>query len=215
MTSTSGRTRGPYARTAERRRVIAQAVLDLVREKGHAAVTTAEIADRSDTPEPTVLYHYPTKDHLLVAALQRADDEDDERHPAADGAAAATLDGLRAYTRTNPERVHVMRLYAALAGDATVPGHPAQDFFAARYQRVVAEFARLVRQRQDAGLAHPGLDPAEVGRHLVAVWDGLQSQWLVSQDFDLPDALLSAFRRLTGQNWMEAGQTSLNPHAGI
>ena len=32
------------------------------------------VAARSGCSEPTVVYHYPTKDHLLVAALERMDD---------------------------------------------------------------------------------------------------------------------------------------------
>lgn len=51
---------------------------------------------------------------------------------------------------------------------------------------------------------HPDLDPEPVARRLVAVWDGLQAQWLVTPDFDLADEILASFRQLSGQNVMEA-----------
>ena len=54
----------------ERRRDIAEATLALVVEKGHRAVVTAEIARRTGLSEPGVLYHFPSKDELLIGALQ-------------------------------------------------------------------------------------------------------------------------------------------------
>ncbi|UGQ12758.1 TetR/AcrR family transcriptional regulator [Yinghuangia sp. ASG 101] len=213
---TTGRgARGPYARTAQRRRVIAGAVLDIVLEKGHGGVTTAEVARRSGSREATVMYHYPTRDHLLVAALEHAEEEDFERHLAGNDAEVLDLEGLRAYARAVPRRESIMRLYTALAGDATVPGHPAQEYFAGHYRAVTDKFADLIARRQAAGLAHPGLDPVEVARQVIAVWDGLQAQWLVDPAFDLGDHLVAAFRRLTAQNWMEARRTLLDPGTGL
>ena len=215
MTTAATGARGPYARTAQRRADIARAVLDLVVEKGHENVTTAEVARRAGSSEATVLYHYPSKDHLLVAALQRADDADNEQHWAEAEPEGLDLDGLRVFARAATERERIMRLYAALAGHATTPGHPAQDYFAVHYRNAVARFAQSVEQRQAAGLAHPGLDPVEVARQVVAVWDGLQTQWLVDPAFDLGDVLVSAFRRLTAQNWMEARRLLLDGGTGI
>lgn len=199
MTSTPGKPRGPYARTAERRRKIAQAVLDLVIEKGHAAVTTAEVAERSDTREATVMYHFPTKEHLLVAALKFADEQSEAAVPA-----EFDFEDLRHFVATTPHRIAVMRLYAAVAGTATTPETPAHEFLSEHYARVVEWFADLVRRQQQAGVAHPALDPVQVARQFVAVWDGLQGQWLVSPDFDLGEVLVAAARRLAGHGVMAA-----------
>ncbi|MFJ9633570.1 TetR/AcrR family transcriptional regulator [Streptomyces sp. NPDC091280] len=213
-TSTTSRARGPYARTAQRRRAIARAVLEIVLEKGHGNVTTAEVARRSGSREATVLYHYPTKDHLLVAALQSAEDEDSGGRTE-DLSGTLDMEDLRAFARAAPRREAIMRLYTALAGNATVPGHPAQEYFTDHYRMGISHFARMVEQRQDAGLAHPGLDAVRVARQIVAVWDGLQAQWLVTPDFDLGDELVTAVRRLTAENWMEARRALLDPAAGL
>jgi AcrR family transcriptional regulator len=212
-TTASSGPRGPYARSAERRRAIAGAVLDIVLEKGHRNVTTAEVAQRAGASEPTVLYHYPSKDHLLVAALQRSDEEQAEAH-AGEDASEDLLAKLGAFARASTGRDGVLRLYAALAGEATTPGHPAQEYFAERYATTAAHFAGLVERRQAAGLAHPELDALEVARQLLATWDGLQLQWLVDPSFDLGEVLVGAFRRLSGQNWMEARNLILEPGAG-
>ncbi|MFV2196747.1 TetR/AcrR family transcriptional regulator [Nocardiopsis sp. LOL_012] len=213
MTTTPAGSRGPYARSAQRRRSIARAVLDTVREKGHARVTVAEVARRAATSEATALYHYPTREHLLVAALELSDEQAALRpFP---GSPGTILDDLREFVATTEERANIMRLHTALLGRATSPDHPAQEFLARRNREVASGFTRLVRHRQEAGLAHPGLDPAEVSRQFVAVWDGLQAQWLLDPSFDFGEHLVQAFRRLTGQNWMEARSVLLDPARGL
>ena len=64
----------------------------------------------------------------------------------------------------------------------------------------------MLRHRQHRSLAHPDLEPEAVARRLVAVWDGLQAQWLVAPTFDLAEEILASFRQLSGQNVMEARQ---------
>ncbi|WP_035951046.1 TetR/AcrR family transcriptional regulator [Parafrankia sp. EUN1f] len=220
MASTSSRSRGRYARTAGRRREIAAAVLDLVMEKGHAQVTIAEVARRVAASEATVLYHYPSKDHLLVAALERDDEvavaqaEQDGVPPGA-GLPGLDLDTLAAHVRGAAGREPVLRLRAVLSGLAAIPGHPAEAYFAQHYRVAVETYARLVADRQRGGQAHPSLDPVEVARQFVATWEGLQAQWLITPDFDLGATLVSALRRLSGQNWMEATRAVLEPPTGI
>ncbi|WP_019926852.1 TetR/AcrR family transcriptional regulator [Nocardia sp. BMG111209] len=211
MSTAPVRNRGNYARTAQRRRTIARAVLDLVLEKGHDGVTTAETAARAGISEATVLYHFPTRDHLLVAALRRVFEEDDEHLSA--GLTALDLDRLRTYATGGPREIAL--LYTTLAGHAGTSGHPAREFFAEHYAEARDRWTGIIAARQQDGLAHPGLDPAETARQFLATWTGLRAQWLVDPDFDLGAALISAFRRLTGQNWMEVRQRLLEPGAGL
>ncbi|MEE2039256.1 TetR/AcrR family transcriptional regulator [Nocardiopsis sp. CT-R113] len=213
MSTTSTGSRGPYARSAERRRSIARAVLDTVREKGHDRVTTAETARRAGTSEATALYHFPTKEHLLVAALELSDEESALRPFTTDPGMG--LDELRAFVDTTTERAHIMRLHTALLGRATSPDHPAQEFLARHNRDAVAHVARVVRHRQRVGTAHPGFDAVEVARQFLATWDGLQAQWLLDPSFDFGDHLVQAFRRLTGQNWMEGRAVLLDPAIGV
>ncbi|OHV29664.1 TetR family transcriptional regulator [Parafrankia colletiae] len=220
MASTAGRARGRYARTTGRRREIAQAVLDLVLEKGHSQVTIADVARRAGASEATVLYHYPSKDHLLVAAVERDNElavAEAERNgvPPDAGLPGLDLDALGAHVQAAIGREPVMRLRVVLGGLAAIPGHPAEDFLGRHRQIAVETYARLVADRQRSGQAHPGLDPVEVARQFVATWDGLAAQWLIARDFDLGATLVSAFRRLSGQNWMDATRAMLEPTTGI
>ncbi|MQY17716.1 TetR/AcrR family transcriptional regulator [Nocardia macrotermitis] len=211
MPSTPGTSRGTYARTAERRSTIARAVLDLVLEKGHGGVTTAETAAHARISEATVLYHFPTRDHLLVAALRLAFDEDDAR--LSTGRPDLDPKALRRYVTGGDRQVAL--LYTMLAGQIGTPGHPAREFFAEHYAQALERWTAIIVARQDAGLAHPGVDAGEAARGFLAAWTGLRTQWQIDPSFDLGESVLTAFRRLTGENVVELRRVLLDPGSGL
>ncbi|MEU9348955.1 TetR/AcrR family transcriptional regulator [Streptomyces sp. NPDC048278] len=218
MSTPNAPKRGPYARSRQRREQIALAVLELIDEAGHEGVTTALVAKRSKTSEPTVLYHFPTKDHLLVAALERADDVAlafaEAENP--DMKSADLLENLRLWadpTRFNGERR--IRLHVMLQGQAATPDHPAAEYFLRRTERGLRAFAALIADRQREGLAHPGLDPQETARQFNALWAGLTLMWVNDQTLDLAPLLVDGFRRLTGENWMRARALLDGPGVGL
>ncbi|WP_091709470.1 TetR/AcrR family transcriptional regulator [Microbacterium sp. cf046] len=202
MTTAATAKRGPYAPTRKRREAIAAAVLELVDEIGHEGVTTALVSKRSGVGETTVLYHFPTKDHLLVAALERIEDTQAEESGAykedtiLDAEAFGELATVDLDDRRN-------RLFLMLRGQSATPDHPAAAHFAKRTARQVDLFARLIVHSQQAGRAHPGLDPVTTARQVIAVWDGLTQVWMSDPTFDVAPVLVDAIQRLTGQNLME------------
>ena len=207
------KTRGPYAKTAERRATIAEAAHDVVMEVGHDALTTAAVAKRAGISERTMLYHFPTRDHLLVAALELADQftSDDAFARAGDYEARQMdpdwLDELMdAISRSSVNTDARTRLHVHLAAMAATPDHPARDYFKQHYERAITGIAQQIKSHQAAGIAHPDKDPMTVARRVVAAWDGLQQQWLVTQDFDLPAEIHATFRDLTGRSVMETRQ---------
>lgn len=204
---TATKRRGPYARSAQTRASLAEAALTLVLESGHRNLTTSEVCARAGVSETARFYHYSTRDHLLVAALELADDRAAAQYTVP-GSAAAGLEevaGWIAGDAMDGNRAVVL-LFTALMAEAPNPDHPAHGYFKRHNARGVAEFAEAVRHRQQVGLAHPDLDPETVGRQLQGIWRGLQTQWLVDQNFDLADEISQAFKRLTGQTVMETRQ---------
>lgn len=205
MTTATRGKRGPYAKTAETKATIAKAALDVVRELGHGGLTTAEVSERAGVSEATRFYHFPTRDHLLVAAMEAAEAENEAFMGAdAENAQVGLEDIPGRIARRGMTNVNDLRLFASLAGQATDPEHPAHDFLKRHNERAVQGYAQGIRLRMAEGLAHPDLDPDSVARHMVAIWNGLQSQWLIDPSFDLADEIVQAWRRLTGQPAMEA-----------
>lgn len=202
------RTRGPYAKSAARRAAVAQAALSIVRESGHKALTTAAVATRAEISETSMLHHFPTRDHLFVAAMELADKEGGERLSAediADGAGMSDVGWIPArLVEMAMQDQSVIRLFVALGAEAANPGHPAHEYMKRHNELAVNEFAAVVERRQAEGLAHPDIEPLSAARQMMAAWSGLQGQWLVDPSFDLAQEVALAFRRLTGQPTMEA-----------
>jgi AcrR family transcriptional regulator len=205
--STSPAKRGPYAKSAEKRAAIAKAAYEVVMEMGHVQLTTAAVAARAGMLERTMLYHFPTRDHLLVAAIEyfegfiEGDGQEGERPLAPPSEFRDLIDQL---AQRSPGEDKRLRLQVALASAAQDPTHPAHEFFQRHYERVMAEMIDLMKARQAAGLAHPDRDPVRMARQFVAVWDGLQQSWLIRRDFDLTEEITEAFREISGQNALEA-----------
>jgi len=205
MTDTS-KPRGPYAKTAAKRAAVARAAYDVVIEKGHRGLTTAEVAERAGISERAMLYHFPSRDHLLIAAMQFDEQRNAER--AQDRELSGSEDALyripQAFARQGMQHAETLRLFSYLASAAQDPEHPAHDYMRAHNAAAVEGFASLVRSRQRKGLAHPDIDPETAARQMLGAWNGLQSQWLIDPSFDLADEVTQAFRRLSGQPTMEA-----------
>lgn len=191
--------RGPYAKTRARRLAILQATLDLVVERGHRALTTADVAERAGVTEAIVLYHFATKENLFIGVLQ-----DFERRSVEEGVDAPvdTLaeleERLRGVARMNTELVLLSRMYTVLFADASDPNHPGHTFFDARVQAIVGTMREQLEHLVARGEVTLVADPGRCARILVAAWDGMQAQWLIRGDFDLGDELIATLRILVG-----------------
>ena len=94
-----------------------------------------------------------------------------------------------------------------MAAEATNPGHPAREFIQCRYADVLANCTAKLREAVDRGEVAPMSDgqiEAEV-RILIAVLDGIELQWLLGADIDLP-ALASRHLEQAIDGW-KAGRT--------
>lgn len=180
-------------------------MLELVEEAGHVALTIAQVAERSGTAVATVLYHFPTKDHLLVHAVRVADEI---------ALAAAGLESDTAVIDPAAMLViatsgvmadeHRLRLFEALKGSSADPGHPAAAYFAHRQEQALAIFTRLIVHRQQQGMAHPDFDPELVALQIHALFEGLTGMWMHDRTLDVGRAMAEGVRRLSGENWMMA-----------
>ncbi|MFF2050257.1 TetR family transcriptional regulator [Leifsonia sp. NPDC058194] len=193
MTSTVGvrGPRGSYAKTKQRRRQIAEAALDLVLEKGHRALITAEVADRAGLSEPGVLYHFPTKDDLLLAALRLSDEFEWSTMPLGESIQRAperAAESLR--------RINVVRLHTAMFGESSDPTHPAHEYFKERWRTGDERMVESIRTLQATGTIDAAIDPYRASRWIHTAWEGLQLQWLAEQDFDIAVELRALIERI-------------------
>lgn len=206
MTAPARGPRGPYAKTAERRAQIAEASYEIVMEVGHNALTTAAVAERAGISERTMLYHFPSRDHLLVAAIEHFDSRMSEGRGHltwAPETITQIITALAAQAQADDRR---LQLQVALAASSQDPSHPAHEYFRRHYEQALRSMSELISAMQKQGTAHPDRDPDQMARLFIASWDGLQQLWLIRRDFDLSAEILTAFREISGQAAMEARQ---------
>ncbi|MFH5879326.1 TetR family transcriptional regulator [Arthrobacter sp. NA-172] len=185
--------RGSYAKTKERRRAIAQAALELVLEKGHRSLITADVAQRAGLSEPGVLYHYATKDDLLLAALRLSDEYEWSTLPPGESIRRAperAADSLR--------RINVVRLHTAMFGESSDPSHPAHEYFKERWRAGDQLMVESIKRLQGAGIVAADIDPYRVSRWIHTAWEGLQLQWLADQNFDVAEELEALIESILG-----------------
>jgi AcrR family transcriptional regulator len=155
-----------------------------------------------------MLYHFPSRDHILVAAMELADQDSRTLLTEEFQGSYALRDEWPPpeLARLSGEDASITRLFLALSAEAVNPEHPAHTYLKDHRENAVLEFAEGVKRRQANGYALPGLDPVSVARQMVALWSGLRMQWLVDPSFDLATEVAQGFRALTGQPIMDAKQ---------
>ncbi|SDI14802.1 DNA-binding transcriptional regulator, AcrR family [Arthrobacter subterraneus] len=185
-TTASRGTRGPYAKSAARRREILEAAVSIFGSKGYSGGSIQEVADRAGIAQTTLLHHFPTKEQLLVAVLEYRD----EISPNTPGTREHFAEVVAEQAENNEGVPHLIELYSVLCGEATTRDHPAREYFVKRFQRLRAEYSNELRYLASIGRLRPGVDPAIAGPTIVALWDGIQTQWLLSpEQVDMPGTL--------------------------
>ena len=192
----------------ERHEQIMQAACALIAERGYWGLSMQDVADRCGLTVPGLLRHTGSKVGLLIAVLDHrdvqdaralgaclgiverrdtdaADQADDEATQAAPRPGPRPRISLRqfcaAMMQRNAAQPEIVRLYAVLKAESLAPSHPAHDYFEARQQRTLEQFARLAK----GGSTRPDA----MARQVLAAMDGIQLQWLRSPDsFDLVGA---------------------------
>ena len=154
------------------------------------------MARQLDVSLNSITHHFGSKYELLEAVLERADrttdgsdDFDFDAACAADGVASATL----ARVRSSEKRRELLRLFAILSAESSVPSHPAHEWFVERYRRHSEELTAAFAFDQAQGRIHPDRDPRVLSRLLIGTWDGIQLQWLIDPSFDMNEAMAAFF----------------------
>jgi AcrR family transcriptional regulator len=172
-----------YANGKQRRQEILDAAARLFGTEGYRAVSLRTIASSAGITHPTLLHHFPTKEDLLAAVLLERDEDTARRF-----AEVESWNEFRELARetdtANREHLHWIAAHTRLAAEATETSHPAHAYYRRRYE-VAIEVGTGAIARD--GRALPGsLTPADVSRILIAVEDGLQTQWLFDDSVDVP-----------------------------
>jgi AcrR family transcriptional regulator len=176
----TGRERGGYAKGRERRDAILAAANEVFAKRGFRGASLATIAKRVGMSEPGLLHHFASKEELLLEVLKLRDQHDDERIAQARAAHTGPVEVVLELCRQNQERPGIVRLFTILAAESVDDDHPAHEWFLARYRDRRAVLADRLANAQRDGDIDAALDPESVASQILAMFDGLQLQWLLN-----------------------------------
>lgn len=171
-----------------RREQIIDAAIRIVGERGYFGFTIQELAQRCGLSNAGLLYHFGSKDRILLEMLQEAERREAQamaplaelatQASGGEVARTALVDLLRTMVARASTQPEIGRLNMVLQAEALDPSHPAHELFRAREGKVLHLFAKLV--------APYAANPQATARQLLALMDGLGQQWVRSdQGFDL------------------------------
>lgn len=176
-----------YRAGRERRERIVADASALFASEGYGDTSLRDIADRVGVSKSALLHHFPSKEALLGEVLEERDRRVDARLTGAWG--RRPVDQLRALPSGAAENATrepgLIELYAVLSGEAAPSDHPAHEYFARRFARAIDAFSGLLRAAQEDGDLPSHRDPDFEAVWLVALWDGLQYQWLYDRSRDV------------------------------
>lgn len=173
---------GKSLKAQQRRQEILQIAMDTFAARGYTGASLQEIADRAGVTQAGVLHYFRTKAQLLTSVLALRDETDIEQLGTERPRGLAFLRHLVDTVRHNTERQGIVRLYAVLAAESVIDGHPAQDYFRERYEGLRAMVTEALAEACELGETRPDLNLKDAANAIIAVMDGLQVQWLLAPD---------------------------------
>ncbi|GIH77322.1 TetR/AcrR family transcriptional regulator [Planobispora longispora] len=174
--------RGYAAGQARRERILAIALQEFA-ENGYRGTSLARVAERAEISQAGLLHHFQSKERLLVAVLEYRDELDLRRYPF--GSVRTGAEALRVLVDVveyNSRVPGLVQLFTVMSGEAVTADHPGHEWARDRYRRLRDETAGAIARAVESGEFRADIDPEVHATRLIAVMDGLQTQWLLDPD---------------------------------
>jgi AcrR family transcriptional regulator len=178
--------KGQARRGAARREAILEAALEVFAERGYRAGALGEIAARVDVTAAGILYHFGSKEELLLAVIAERD------RRAAEALAALPFTGgldVLEHLGELAEAIEADRglamLHAVLQAESFDPEAPAHGYFLARFRLVWLWLEHMLSEAQREGLVQAEVDCSAKAREVAAFMDGAVTMWLLDEEVSL------------------------------
>jgi len=149
-------------------------------ERGYHAATLDSIARASGLTRAGLLHHFAGKQELLLALLDKRDEEldvlRDDVGPSA--TAGELLGGVETAIRAILAQRELVALAHALSAEAADAAHPAHGWLVRRYDRIRASLTEAFERSFETGELERHEDPALLAALSLAATEGLEAQWL-------------------------------------
>ncbi|MFU8946506.1 TetR/AcrR family transcriptional regulator [Mycetocola zhadangensis] len=159
-------------------------------ERGFNGGSLTDIATGAEMTRPGVLHHYPSKQAVLLALLDRRDQELQQLLP--DTASWDLVEFLEYFERASVvilSNRELVQLAHALTAEAAAPDHPARPWVVKRHRRLRADFVRAIENSKRVGTVPAEFDSAALAGAMLGAIEGIENQWLVDREFDAAAAI--------------------------
>lgn len=173
-----------YAKGLAKREEILTTALEVIARTGYRNTSVRELAAAVGLSQAGLLHYFASKEELFAEILLKRDEVD---QTAAASRAEAPMDALVGIVRHNADVPGLVQLYAQFSVEASHPDHPAHDAFVARYDGIRELLIADIEASQREGSMPAGLDVGMVANLLIAVADGLQTQFLFDPSLDMAE----------------------------
>ena len=170
-------------RREARRRILDEAGAAFA-ERGFNGASLDRIAGAAGITRAGLLYHFETKEQLLIAVL----DDRDAQLEHLTGMDLAPLSLLEIFDRWEviitsiTAQAGLIKLAHALESEAVATDHPARTWVRDRNRGVREQFETSIRLSIERDEIREDIDVAALASILLGIVDGLESQWLIDSD---------------------------------
>ncbi|MEU4656130.1 TetR/AcrR family transcriptional regulator [Streptomyces sp. NPDC023723] len=164
--------------------------------RGFRAGSLNDIAAAAGLTRAGLLHHFPSKQAVLFALLERRDAELHLTRPDSRATLLELMAVLGPFTEEVAGNREMVQLAHILTAEASGEDHPAREWVARRYARLRTDLAGAVRRSIEAGELRADLDPEAFGALVLAVVEGTENQWLISPDEVHPANVVDQLRIL-------------------
>lgn len=188
------RERGPYQSGLARREAILDAAVDLLAEVGYHGMSLRDVARHVGISHPGVIYHFPSKEALLMSVVQRYETQvgfDLDHLEKLD--ALPVLDTLLEVTSRLNENPMIIEVECMMMVEASSEIHPAHDHYMRRSERLLSVLKRVWSRLQQDGKVAAAEDPTYLAEIHAAVYNGIMIHWLYDREFDAAEELARYF----------------------
>ncbi|HEU4756468.1 MAG TPA: TetR/AcrR family transcriptional regulator [Agromyces sp.] len=187
--------RGSYAKGVAKREEILTAALEVIARRGYGRTSVRELADAVGLSQAGLLHYFSSKEELFAEVLRKRDEVDRAALDSVPRGDDSEGDRFVRTIRHNADVPGLVQLYARLSSEATEPEHPARGYFEEHYRGLRGLTSDTIRDGQAAGTIRDDVDADQAASLLLAVADGLQTQWLMDPSIDMAEHV-EAFLRL-------------------
>lgn len=179
------RTRGSYSAGLATRESILETSMRLIADSGYHGFSLRDVGRSVGISHPAVIYHFPSKEALLIAVVQRYEAEMGIIDVAIDEETGSIVErGVRppdlgqmgiAMMRLaqHPDAHTIMSLDCVLAVEAASPSHPAHQHFTWRFDAIHSFLVTELQALLDSGLATFDLTAPAMACSLIRNWYGI------------------------------------------